>query len=206
MSKRTTALSMEQKKFLVADIEDLRFVLMHRNELAPLGLFEVALVQAWVAAKMNHYNFDTACLEAVLKRWCDRNELRAAADALPAGETFTVYRGVCGKGRYRKVRGLAWTSDLNIACWFAMRFATSGYDWAVDPAVYEATVTADEVFFYVNQRKEQEFVCRPRRVKRMPLALKEMDRLAEEERQRRQAAWTASMKQTSGKSKAKRKS
>ena len=216
MGKRTedgkTTLSIKQKQRMVARMlasmhstEELRFVLDHYAELNAFGLIEVAVVQAWDATKTSHYNFDTACLEAVLKCWCHRKGLRLAGDPLPSGETFTVYRGVCGKGRFRKARGLAWTADLSIACWFAMRYATGGAKWFVDPAVYEATITADEVFFYVNHRNEQEFVCRPKRCKRMPLTLEEMDRLAEEERQRRQVAWNASMKQAPGKPKSKRK-
>ena len=188
------AMSMEQKRDIVGrmllDIEsnaELRYVLDHSVQLQAMGLFEVAFVQAWSASSTNNCLFDADSLEWVLMNDCDRNELRAASDALPEGETFTIYRGVSGKGKFRRVRGLAWTADLHLACWFAMRYVDEDPRF-IDPAVYKATVNHDEVLFFTDDRNEQEFVCRPQRYMRMPLCIEEIGRLADIHSERRRAA------------------
>jgi hypothetical protein len=83
----------------------------------------------------------------------DREKLRALGDLLPAGPPWTVYRGVAGKRRARRVRGWSWTSDLDRAWWFAERFPSFG-----DPAVFVATIEREHILFYTDDRNEKEFV------------------------------------------------
>lgn len=168
----------------------LGYVLDHPGEFEKLGLFEVAFVLAWSRTSRSNYLFDVRSLEVVLTNFCDWAELRAAGDRLPEGETFTVYRGVSGRGRFRRVRGMAWTASLDTACWFAMRYAKEDSRFA-DPAVYRATVCEDEVFFYTNERHEREFVCRPKRCTRMGLSQEDIDRRAEVVRRRMRAECNA---------------
>ena len=54
--------------------------------------------------------------------------------------------------------------------WFARRFPCFA-----DPAVYRAQINADDVLAYVNDRKEQEFLVLPERLRpvRLAVAVKE---------------------------------
>jgi hypothetical protein len=72
----------------------------------------------------------------------------------------------------RRVRGLAWTLDLDTAAGFAV-----GYDNRHGlgfPTVYRATVRADEIFFYTDDRGEREMVCRPRYPRMVPMSGSEL--------------------------------
>lgn len=115
------------------------------------GMFEAALVQAYCGVKSNHAHWGTGVIRDLLK-FANRQRLRAAADPLPGSGPFRVYRGVSGKGRARKVKGLSWTSSLEVACWFA-------YAGFVSPAVHIVDLEEDNVFFYTNKRNEFEFVA-----------------------------------------------
>jgi hypothetical protein len=148
----------------------LRFVYDHRMAFSENGTLEAALVCAWQGTRINNCQFDPTTLESIFLCACDRDRLRLAGDPLPHSGPFTIYRGVSGRGTLRRVRGLAWTASLDVACWFALR-QEGGLE---DPAVYKAQVHAEDVFFYTNGRHEQEFVCRPRRCTRMPLTEDEM--------------------------------
>ena len=59
----------------------------------------------------------------------NREKFLAAGDPLP-NSIPTLYRGVAGIPKYRHVRGISWTSDVEMAKWFATRFGL------VKPAVY----------------------------------------------------------------------
>lgn len=149
--------------------ERLRFVFDHRQALSNRGILEAALVSAWNQTRVNNCLFDPMTLEFIFLWLCDRDELWSAGDPLPHSGPFVVYRGVSGRGLLRRVRGLAWTASLDVACWFAMRLGD-----LADPAVYKARIQADDVFFYANGRCEQEFVCRPERCARLLLSNGEM--------------------------------
>jgi len=66
--------------------------------------------------------------------------------ALPEGE-FTIYRGGEREGR-------SWTLDKEQGKWFAERFDEDEYLFQT------ATITADDVLFYSNDREEQEVVLK----------------------------------------------
>jgi hypothetical protein len=71
-------------------------------------------------------------------------------------ETLTVYRGL--QGSKAKLRGLSWTLNLKIATWFANRFKLQG-------KVYSAQIKKKDIFFYSNERNEQECVLNPYKLK-----------------------------------------
>jgi hypothetical protein len=62
---------------------------------------------------------------------------RTTGDLLPGTGPFTVFRGVSGRGRARRIRGLPWTSSLSQAAWFAARGT------GIDPAVYRTMLDRD---------------------------------------------------------------
>lgn len=75
-----------------------------------------------------------------------------ALDALP--ETITVYQGHTDE----RSDGWSWTTDREVAIWFANRFA--GMERA-EPRVTTATVPKDAVLAYLLGRNEQEILVSP---------------------------------------------
>lgn len=127
--------------------------LVYRNQAAlrARGLYERALLNAFVATRTNNRRWPLDTL-ASLFVVADVERLRAAGDPLPGPGPFTVYRGVAGRGRARRVRGISWTLSLEKARWFANRF---GYS---DPAVFQVTINMESVLAYINTRGEQELI------------------------------------------------
>jgi len=112
--------------------------LVWRNQgvLKVQGAYEPALLSAWIDTRTNHHYVPRWVVDDLF-RSADRERLRAAGDPLPSVGPFTLYRGVSGRGRARRVRGISWTSSLEKAIWFAHRFASLG-----DPAVFRLVVAA----------------------------------------------------------------
>lgn len=95
-----------------------------------------------------------------LFRAFEGSELRACGDPLPSSaETVEVYRGVAGKGRARRVRGVSWTLSREVAAWFALH-AHAKYG-LTDPDVYVADVNIKDVWLYTEENGEQEVIMRP---------------------------------------------
>ena len=144
---------------------ELAFVFDNIEWLKALGKYETCLVRAYTATRTNHAGWSLPAVK-LLFRFADRGGLLAAGHSMPPGETFTLYRGVAGQGKYRRPSGPSWTSKLETAKWFALRYAEHG-----DPAIYTATVRREDVFFYDNGRGEDDFVLFVNRPKRMPIDL-----------------------------------
>ena len=142
--------------FLVAASNEDSLHLVWRN-VAPLrarGLYEAALLEAYAATRTNNRQWPVRVLSELFA-CADRTRLRVCGDPLPGAGPFTLYRGVAGRGRARRVRGLSWTDDLVQARWYADR---SGLLSLADPAVLQTTVEEAAVLAYVNARKEREFL------------------------------------------------
>lgn len=128
-------------------------VFFNQAVLKELGIFEEAFAVAVVAPRLNNHR-DYRLLNDMVPR-LDRERLRTAGDPLPGTEPWTIYRGVAGRGKARRIRGYSWTGGLERAAWFANRAAeTFGLD---DPAVFCATVREPEILFYSSDRQEEEF-------------------------------------------------
>lgn len=139
---------------LASNMESLVLVYMNAKALLDRGMYERALLDAFIAARTNNHHFPVNMLQWLFSR-ADRARLLAAGDPLPDGETFTLYRGVAGRGPARRVRGFSWTSSPERAQWFANRAGGWGLH---DPAVYTVTVERSDVYAYSNERKESEFI------------------------------------------------
>ncbi len=132
------------------------------------GMLEKCIAEAWTASRTNNAGFPAVYVQDVL--WaCDRRKLQAAGDPMPAGDRFTLYRGVAGKHPHRRVHGMAWTDSLGCACWFAVRMPH-----LERPEVVTATVARDEVFFFASGRTEREYVTRPKSYRKLKLTPEEM--------------------------------
>jgi hypothetical protein len=133
---------------------------------------------AFIGCRVNHREWPEETLD-FLFGIADCPKLRAAGDPLPDPGPLLLYRGVAGTGKARRLRGYSWTGSLDIACWFATRLDLPS------PAVFTASIQAEEVLAYHDGRSEQEFICRPKRVTRMKMGLDEIS-----ERAKRHAEWT----------------
>lgn len=127
------------------------YVHRHRELLQSIGQLEPALVDAFT-----RHNFNNAGEIAELKEiftMCDREKLAAAGDPIPAGESFTLFRG-CGlyKGEW-DIKAWSWTGNDEVAEQFAERY---------DGMVFtEEDFPRKGVLFYSNVRNEDEYVIDP---------------------------------------------
>ncbi len=72
------------------------------SDLRALGLYEEALLEAWLYPPVNHGKFPCDLFK-VLFEAADADRMRAAGDPLPGPGPFTIYRGVAGRGPARRV-------------------------------------------------------------------------------------------------------
>ncbi len=144
------------RRFLMSAENTAGLALVWKNweALRKRGIYEAALLDAFTSTRTNNAGWSASDLEFFFSL-ADRAQLLAAGEPLPGPGPFTLYRGVSGKGRRRRVRGLSWTSSIEKARWFADRYP--GLD---DPAVFRVNVEADAVLAYLHEqgRQEAEFI------------------------------------------------
>lgn len=142
--------------FLVAaaNTESIELVWKNLEQLKARGVYESALLHALTITRTNNARWSMQELTILLAA-ADRDRLRAAGQPLPVRGPFTLFRGVAGRGAARRVRGLSWSGSEEKARWFAERGGRWGLD---DPAVFRVTVEERDVFAYVDDRQEQEFL------------------------------------------------
>jgi len=132
--------------------------LVHNNAEALLecGIYEEALLHAFVTPRTNNIRWPTFVLESMFLR-ADREKLRAAGDPLPSDGPFVLYRGVAGEGRRRRIRGLSWTDSVDVARWFADRFPS-----LPNRAVYVVTVNASHILACTHEkvRDHRDYILR----------------------------------------------
>ncbi len=121
---------------------------------------QFSLYERTIVMAHPHINYGSIAPEVyyVVLDDADKEKLRSAGDPIPAGEHFTLYRGVCKPHKWA-VRGFSWTSDPGIASWFAQWHAE--HRRGVDPVVFSLCVPRDRILFYTNNREEKEFVLLP---------------------------------------------
>lgn len=138
--------------------------------LQSIGRYEEALVSAYVSTRTNFHEWKPHDVDKMFRQ-ANKEKLRSLGSPIP-NEMVTVYRGVAGRGRQRRVRGWSWTSSKEIACWFATRIELA------DPAVYTAEITPEEILYITNDRGEQEYIVKPSKSKRLAINHDEIVRLA----------------------------
>jgi hypothetical protein len=110
--------------------------------------------RAWTMTRTNWSHFDVDTISALFEI-ADPVKLRTAGDPLPTGSRFRLYRGVSGKGRWRKEPGPSWTRSAERAAWFANRSARE------DPAVLTTEADPNDTLAYLGERSgrgEDEFI------------------------------------------------
>lgn len=78
----------------------------------------------------------------------------AQFDTSSLPDTVQVWRGTSGLSPWNAANGQSWSTDRDVACWFAMRFA----DHFGNPLVVTSTVHREDVHLYTNARQEKEVV------------------------------------------------
>jgi hypothetical protein len=126
----------------------------YRRVLKALGLYERALLEAFIATRTNNRNFPLRAVKTLFAL-ADRAGPRDAGDPLPGVGPFVLFRGVAGIGSARRVQGYAWTASLSEAWWFATRLPLP------NPAVHKAVIDEPDILAYTNRRNEEEFVVMP---------------------------------------------
>ncbi len=173
---------------LASNTSSLDLVWRNWELLKSLGIFEKALLRAVTASRTNKVSFPSEALD-LLCRFADPSRLRETGDPLPGPGPFTLYRGVAGRGRARRVRGLSWTRSVSVAAWFVHRVVPA----LQDPAVFCAIVPKRYVLAYTDGREEEEFLVRlPKSIvpERMHFDAVTLAALAAAEAEKRWAAGT----------------
>jgi hypothetical protein len=94
--------------FKADNLASLALVYYNASAIQKLGIYEAALLHAFVGTRTNNHRWPLRDLKAMFDR-ADRERLRAAGSPLPSPGPFTLYRGVAGRGpgrRYDHSRGL----------------------------------------------------------------------------------------------------
>lgn len=145
----------------IPECDRMKFVLRNTEALLQRGIYEQALAWAFASTRTNFAACSPSAIRAAFGR-ADRAKLLAAGDPLPPGDGFTVYRGVAGVRRQRRLPGPAWTDDLETAKGYARRGALAGLP---DPAVLVATVRREDIVLYgKDDRTFVAFVDKPKRL------------------------------------------
>lgn len=150
-----------------SNVYSLALVDINCRLLQELGIYEEALLDAYIASRTNNHHYSLQ-LQRELFGMADLGRMRALGDPLPHAGPFILYRGVAGKGPARRVRGLSWTGDQSKAAWFADRGALWGL---ADPAVMVSQVPDQSVVAYSNDRAEDEYIvllAPHARIRRLP--------------------------------------
>lgn len=147
------------------------FIFDNRHLLKEMDRYEEALLYAYQATRTNNSHWSMDVLRFLFEL-ADIEKLRTAGDPIPDQETFTLYRGVSGQGRKRRVNSFSWTDLPGTAAWFASRFCN-----LPDPAVFTITVPNEIVMACCRDRNENEYLLRlplpvkPKRLKEMPVPI-----------------------------------
>ena len=114
--------------------------------------FSKILISIWIKIEMPQYD-ENVSLKKVIKwfKKADRETMMTERDIelfnnLP--EKITIYRGVCNK---KDKNGISWTTNKNVATWFAKRFQKT-------PFIYETKINKEDILAYTNSRNENEAI------------------------------------------------
>jgi len=134
------------------------FVFDNHLPLLVHDMYEEALISAYVGTKVNLHSWEMETLRFIFKL-ADRARLLNYGDKIPTDLPMVVYRGVSGEGEACRPRGLSWTSSFEKAKWFAL-FPEQRYGKVfANCGVFKTTICIDNLYFFINERTEEEYVC-----------------------------------------------
>ena len=166
---------------LVGSEKTLAFVYSNRFFFRQHQCLERCVVSAYIGANMKMLYLTRSFLSKAalldLFSLCNHETLKAAAQQVPIAEPYRVYRGVAS---VTNDEGLSWTSSLPVACLFALANNEAGR--GNDLVIIEGVMSGNALYFYTDEREEQEFVGMPSLSKRLEIS---PDRVRELAHQRR---------------------
>jgi hypothetical protein len=127
--------------------------------------YATLLRDAWISTEFPHQmknNHLINMFEKADRRYLMTDEENKALEAMP--DVFPVYRGWSEKQVKKgltKRRGLSWTTDENVADWFANRWQHG------DGCVTSALASKKEVYMYTDERNEREVVVNPAKLRKI---------------------------------------
>ena len=137
------------------DIHDVfTFVSNNREYLQHKKIYELCVMYG--ISLMGFPGKDKEAVQELLN-YVDRKKLLECGDPLPDKKLFILYRGIGDIRNPERIRGLAWTDDVDLAGYFAY---TNANFYKTTPAVYKAKIKKDYILYFLNRRKwnEREFV------------------------------------------------
>ena len=143
---------------LMSSQKRLEFVARNVYQLLFYGFFEQAIVSAYTGTKDNFHDYKLRDVKFLLNV-ADKDLLYDCGDMIDAEYPVVVYRGVAGSGHKYRPRGLSWTTDIEKAKWFAMYPENKFGIKLPNCHVYKTIIKKQHVYFYSNEREENEFVC-----------------------------------------------
>jgi hypothetical protein len=135
----------EEVLMWLGDENRMGFVVDNHYILRKNGFYETALLDAYMGVRINYSHWQLSLLRFLFAN-ADIEKLRKLGDPIPDKDTFTLYRGVSGRGRKRRVNSFSWTESPNTAAWFATRFNDYGIG---DPAVFTITVPNESIMAFI---------------------------------------------------------
>lgn len=159
------------------ELGGLHFVVAHSHDLFDVGHYEHCLVMAYVGDFGQPRNLPIDQIQAAF-RGADKLKLKLLSDSFPTTWPLRLYRGVSGFDSERMTRGVSWTTRLDVACFFALKYNSP------NPKIHVADVDEDEVFFHSNKREESEFVAIPASFIVLECSIDEMTIRSEREKSR----------------------
>jgi hypothetical protein len=139
--------------FFLGSHEYMCFIVDNFWEIHKMPIYTGLLIEAYVGEKTNAHHISNDLLDMLFDS-IDREKARSLYP-IPKHLPQKIYRGVSGNGRARRIRGYSWTADIEKAKWFAERLSK----FLTSPAVLEVNTSDVDIIAYVNDRKEQEYIC-----------------------------------------------
>jgi hypothetical protein len=142
----------------IGNSDALPFVFDNVVALVHLGFYEQLFIDAYTSPRTNLSWWPLRRLKWMLDIG-DRKKFQQIGP-LPLGDSFTLYRGVSGPKGKRRPTGISWTGTLQTAERFANRWTH-----LENPAVYMTICRRSDVYFYCNDREEDEYVLYTNRIR-----------------------------------------
>jgi hypothetical protein len=149
------------EKALAGDDEAVLELCYHNERLPGLGL--AALAAYWGGTPLPAYQellrVGWSCDWLTIKFGLRSRFKRIVRQMFKAGRfehhlegQLSIYRGASGVDAAKAAKGVSWTTNRDVACWFAFR------DRRENPVVITANVDASDVMYFNDEQWEQEVV------------------------------------------------
>ncbi|TKB07677.1 hypothetical protein [Desulforhopalus sp. IMCC35007] len=140
----------------------MEFFLEFIDDFKKRGVYEIGLFMVINGMNMNFIScvYPAKVLLDLLKD-ADQEKLQRCGDRLPFADSIEVYRGVINDNDKSSINRCSWTLNKNVAAWFAVESSRNDRGKNDKPAVYKRIASPEAIFYYNNERKEQEVVLDP---------------------------------------------